>query len=131
MLFDGVPGAQALAGRLLWPRTRRRIVQLMDARPALVPALLDRVEASLARFDGVLAERGGRLAGPAFGRADLTAASLLAPLALPRESPIHALYTGVAYPPAVGAALTRWAERPSLAWVRRAYAEHRRGPGAA
>ena len=112
-LFDGVPRGQAFIGRLIWPRTRRRMVQLMDARPAPIPALLDRVEGELAWFDGVLARRGERLAGAVFGRADLTAASLLAPLARPPACPIHAIYAGLVYPPAVEAVLTRWGARPT------------------
>ena len=65
----------------------------------------------------------GRLVGDRFGRADITAASLLAPLAPPGEHPV---YRRGAMPAAVEDALTRWSARPSLRWVERTYAEHRR-----
>ncbi len=73
------------------------------------------------RFDGRL---GGRrhLAGDRLGRADITAASLLAPLARPAACP---LYRRVALPPRVEAALARWGDQPALRWVDRTYAEHR------
>jgi len=124
-LLDGVSKGQALAGRLMWPSTRRIMMRRLDARPGVITKLLEQVEAELAWFDGVLDERGERLFGAAFGRTDLTAASLLAPLARPPACPVHALYAGVAYPPAVEQALARWARRPSLMWVCRVYAEYR------
>ncbi len=82
VLFEGASPGQALAGRLMWPVTRRLIVAGMRARPALLPALTWRLDGELAWFAGVLAERGEGLVGEAFGRADLTAAGLLAPLAM-------------------------------------------------
>ena len=100
-------------------------MQRLDARAALIQGLLERIEGELAWFESVLDVRGGCLAGAVFGRADQTAASLLAPLARPPNCPVHALYAGVAYPPMVEEALSSWAGRPSLTWVRRVYTEHR------
>ena len=121
VLFDGVPAWQAALGRLAWPVTRWLMIRSMNARAALTPALERDLAAELDWFDGVL---GGRryLAGDRFGRADITATSLLAPLARPKACPI---YRRVALPPAVEGALTRWSARPSLRWVERTYAEHR------
>jgi glutathione S-transferase len=102
------------------------MIKALDAGPARIPVLMARVEEELAWFDGVLNARGRHLVGSAFGRADLTVASLLAPLARPPASPVHGLYAGVVYPSIVEEALSQWSARPSLAWVQRTYAEYRR-----
>jgi glutathione S-transferase len=127
-LFEGAPRGQALAGRLMWPVTRRLIVAGMRARPEFLPELTRRLDGELAWFAGVLAERGERLVGGAFGRADLTAASLLAPLAIPPECPVAGLYERVRLSEPLGAQVRRWRDEPALAWVARTYARHR-GPG--
>lgn len=121
LLFDGVPAWQAVLGRLAWPATRRLMVAVMKASPGLVPKLERDVDAELAWFDERLDGR-RYLAGDRFGRADITAASLLAPLARPPACP---LYRRIALPPNVESALAKWRARPSLRWVERTYAEHR------
>jgi glutathione S-transferase len=67
---------------------------------------------------------GGRryLVGDRLSRADLTAASLLAPLALPEE---HPTYSRLSIPPRVADQLADWAGRPTLDWVRQVYRDHR------
>jgi glutathione S-transferase len=97
------------------------MIAVMDARPALVSALGQELEAELDWFDQHLAWR-GHLIGDRFGRADITAASLLAPLARPAACP---LYRKATLPQAVEDALARWSARPSLRWVERTYTEHR------
>ena len=57
-----------------------------------------------------------------FSRADITAASLLAPLVAPKE---HPTYATAVFPPAVAATMQAWAQRPILRTVRAAYAAHR------
>jgi glutathione S-transferase len=64
------------------------MVASMDARPQRLPELLPRVEHELDWLDRVITEREGHLVGQEFGRADLAAASLLAPLALPGVEPV-------------------------------------------
>src|SRR6476659_7545246 len=83
VLLDGVPAGQALLGRLMWPVTRRLMVRSMEARIELLPELRQKLSMALDWFE---AELSGRqyLVGERFGRADLTAASLLGPLARPR-----------------------------------------------
>ena len=121
-LFDGVPSWQAAIGRLAWPATRRAMVAAMDARAALLPALEQEIAAELDWFDQALAGR-RYLDGDRFGRADITAASLLAPLARPAACP---LYRHGGLPAPIEDTLARWGARPSLRWVERTYAEHRR-----
>ena len=121
VLLHGVPARQARLGRLAWPVTRRLMVAGMDARAALVPDLERDLAAELDWFGGHLRGR-YYLIGDRLGRADITAASLLAPLARPAACP---LYRRVALPPRVEAALARWGDEPALRWVDRTYAEHR------
>jgi len=80
------------------------------------------VETELDWFDGMLADGRRYLVGDRFCRADITAASLLAPLALPKE---HPTYGNLVVPPLAAADLARWGERPTLAWVREIYRKHR------
>ena len=74
----------------------------------------------------ILGDRGDYLVGRTFGRADLTAASLWAPLAPPPAYPVALLYRRVVLPPAEQAVISDWRDRPSFAWVRDIYAHHRR-----
>lgn len=88
----------------------------------------DNVTRSLRRVDETLdelataVERSPYLAADHFSVADLTAASLLAPLANPdhpdmkRVEPIPAPIAGL---------LERWDAHPAMAWVRGIYAQHR------
>jgi glutathione S-transferase len=121
-LLDGVAVPLAIAGRAMWPVTRRIMIARMQALPDLLPSLTIRLEEELDWFDRHLAGR-DYLSGDGFGRADITAASLLAPLARPAGGPDYARVT---LPQPVETALGRWAERPALRFVRRIYADHRR-----
>ncbi len=122
LMLDGVPRLPGLTTRLAWPLLRRAIAAGLDARPELIPAIAGQIEVELAWFE---AERDGRrhLVGDAFGRADLTAASLLSPLARPPEL---ANYRGLRLPPALADRLDAWRERPALRWALDTYAQFRR-----
>jgi glutathione S-transferase len=125
VLLAGTSPRQAAIGRLIWPGLRRLMMEGMQAKPALLPELTARMAERLAWFEQVVRERGPHLAGATFGRADLTAASLLAPLAAPAGCPVRNLYRQVRYPPAVADTLARWREEPALTWVAQAYARSR------
>jgi glutathione S-transferase len=122
LLLDGAPAWQALAGKIMWPATRRAMIASMSARPEFVNELAQALDAEIEWFDGLLS--GGRdyLAGAGFGRADLTAASLMAPLVRPDAC---ALYRRNVLPPALEDRIAVWAERPCFHWVRGIYARHR------
>jgi len=80
-----------------------------------------------AALDRLEDELGGRdyLVGGRFTVADLTAASLLYPIALPAEGP-----RVPAAPPSLEAVLSEFERRPAIAWVREMFARHRRSkPG--
>jgi glutathione S-transferase len=126
VLFDGVPARQKALGTLIWPVTRRLMRAGMNTRPELVPSLERELEAELDWFEARLGSR-DHLVGDGLGRADITAASLLAPLARPEACP---LYRKPVLPSAVEATVRRWSERPSMRWVVQTYAEHRHGRAA-
>lgn len=125
VLLKGVNGYQALLGRLSWPVMRRAMAAGMNARAQLLPELIARVGVELDWFDAVLAVRGRYLVGQKFGRADLTVASLLAPIALPAVEPVSSLYAGITWPKLLADALTSWQQRETVIWVRATYAAHR------
>jgi len=127
VLLRGTSRRQTVIGRLTWPILRRVMVAGMNARPSLLPDLIAQMDCELDWFDRVLAERGDHLVGDAFGRADLTAASLLAPVALPQVEPIKSLSAGIHWPHSLAPAIARWLDRPALQWVRHMY-EIRRAP---
>ena len=62
------------------------------------------------------------LVGDAFSFADIAAASILAPLACPREHPI---YGEAEFRAKMAGPAQQWADSPALQWVRDIYAEHR------
>jgi len=80
------------------------------------------LEGELAWLDACLADGRPFLTGSEFTRADLTAASLLAPLVGPKE---HPAYGVVVFPETVANTMQAWAERPILRMVREAYATRR------
>lgn len=62
------------------------------------------------------------LLGAKLSLADVTAASLLAPIACPAQHPI---YGDADYKQAMLAATNPWQSRPAMKWVRQLYSEHR------
>lgn len=125
VLLRGTSTCQATFVRLTWPLLRPIMAAGMNARPHLLPGLIAMVERELDWFDQILAERGDHLVAQEFGRADLTAASLMAPLALPQVEPVKSLSAGIRWPRSLAPFLTRWSDRPTLKWVRNMYEVHR------
>jgi len=98
------------------------VCQLMTAAMDLGPEQEQEsrriVEGELDWLDGLLSDGRRFLLGARFSRADITAASLLAALALPKEHPSYGM---LEVPPRARADLLRWADRPIVAWVREIY----------
>ena len=69
-----------------------------------------------------LSSGGDYLVGQRFTVADITAASLLAPLACPKEHPV---YGDLAFKTAMSQAIAPWRDRSALTWVRKMYEQHR------
>ena len=105
-----------------WPVIRKRMIELMDLGPDQRLESRGIVDAELDWLDGLLSDGRPFLAGEHFSRADIAAASLLAPLVLPDQHPV---YAGLEVPPLCAADLQQWKDRPSLAWTRKIYAQYR------
>ena len=75
-------------------------------------------------LDIVIKNRGenGYLVGDSFSVADLTAATILNPVALPVEYPVDYPQP---YPPELEKWLARWSAHPGTEWVREMYRRHR------
>ncbi|HEX7954832.1 MAG TPA: glutathione S-transferase N-terminal domain-containing protein [Burkholderiales bacterium] len=125
VLLRGTSRRQATIGRLTWPFLRPIMVAGMNARPSILPELIAQVDRELDWFDRVLAERGDHLVGGEFGRADLTAASLLAPVALPQVEPVKSLSAGIRWPNSLEPFVAGWSDRPAVKWARHMYEVHR------
>ena len=97
----------------------------MNARLNVLPDLITKVDKELDWFDKLIVERGDCLVANDFGRADLTAASILAPIARLQNEPIHSISAGIQWPQSLVPSLARWSKRPSLEWVKRIYASKR------
>jgi len=85
------------------------------------PEARERVRAAMERLQAELGPR-DYLVGNAFGVADLTAASLFAPLIQPPERPYPPV---VAFPAPLRAFQDELAAMPGAAWVREMYRRHR------
>lgn len=116
---------QAIIGRATWPLLRRVMIAGMNARPDVLPDLIAQVDHELDWLDLTLSERGDHLVGKDFGRADLTAASLLAPIALLQVEPVGSISAGIRWPQSLAPSLERWSGRPTVQWVRHVYADNR------
>jgi glutathione S-transferase len=125
VLLRGTSKRQMKIGRLTWPLLRRIMAAGMNAQPGFLPDLIAQVERELDWFDQVLAARGDYLAGPEFGRTDLTAASLFAPVALPQVEPVKSISSGITWPQSLAPCIAKWSDRPTLRWVRWMYEAHR------
>ncbi len=123
ILLTGVPSWQAKVTTAVWPGLRRLLIASLNARAQRLPELIEQLDAELEWFGEHLAGR--ETLGPGgFGRDDITAASLLAPLTQPTVVP---LYRSVRYPTAIMETLTRWNQGPALRWVRATHQDSR-GP---
>jgi glutathione S-transferase len=118
---DLVPSERQSLGEN-WGLVRKLMMGAMDLGPKQREESRRVVEGELDWFDGLLADGRRFLLGDRFSRADITAASLLAPLALPKE---HPTYGVLEVPPQARADMALWANRPTLAWVREIYRGHR------
>lgn len=120
---NGLPLWQRVAVTLGWSRIVPIMLKSMDLGPQQGLESRAILERELDWLDGLLADGRPYLTGSQWTRADLTAASLLAPLVAPTQHPmVHA----VAFPAQVSAAMQEWAQRPALRHVGAMYARHRK-----
>ena len=105
-----------------WSMVRKLMIQGMDLGHDQREESRDIIEEELDWIDGLLSNGGSFLVGDKFSRADLTAASLLAPIASPKEHPV---YNDIPLPPKMTSDMKTWQERPAIKWVNKIYREFR------
>jgi glutathione S-transferase len=110
---------------LSWSKIVPVMIKMMDLGPEQGAQSRDILLGELDWLDGLLADGRLYLTGDQFTRADITAASLIAPLVSP---PDHPTYSGLALPTELAATVADWQDRPILRWVKRVYAERRLQP---
>lgn len=113
---------RTLTFRTFWPIIRRLMILGMRLGPEKRERARDHLLFELDWLDTLFADGKEYLGGDAPNRADITAAALLAPVTLPPEHPV---YKSLSPPPLMAADCADWAQRPSIAHVRRMYARHR------
>jgi glutathione S-transferase len=111
-----------LAVTLGWSKIVPRMIRLMDLGPVQGAESCTIILAELDWLDGLLADGRRFLSGDRLTRADITAASLLAPLVTPAEHPV---YNTFALPAALAETVAQWQGRPALKWVKQIYANWR------
>jgi glutathione S-transferase len=107
---------------LAWSKIVPKMIALMDLGTAQGLQSRDIVLGELDWLDGLLSDGRTYLTGDAMTRADITAASLLAPFVNP---PKHPSYATLELPTALAETIKDWQDRPVLHWVRRLYADWR------
>jgi glutathione S-transferase len=119
-LFRNTSGTHRVIGDMMWPVTKRIMMRMYEVTPTAAGESRAILEDELCWLDGLLADGRPFLAGDRFSRADVTVASLLAPLARPDEMPV---YGAMQVPDAFLADLVRWRDRPVIRWVVAQYRE--------
>lgn len=122
MFKMGVPFIQKLLVDSIWARVPNMMIKSMDLGPEQQLQSKAILDVEMDWLDGLLADGRQFLTGDQFSRADLTAASLLAPLVVPDQ---HPTYGALALPPRVVADVRIWAKRPIFKWVETIYQQHR------
>jgi glutathione S-transferase len=117
-----LPFLQRIGMRLAWPKIVPVMIKLMDLGTAQGLESRDLLLAELDWLDGMLADGRPFLCGDTLSRADITAASLLAPLVNP---PQHPTYSALALPTALAETIADWQDRPTFKWVAQIYAQFR------
>lgn len=118
-----LPTTERMILRATWGPLKRRMRRGLDLGPAQMAQSKAVIGYELSWLDGLLADGRASLQGDGFSRLDMTAASLLAPLARPAE---HPFYADAPMTKALEADYAAWAERPALRWTRAVYAQWRR-----
>jgi glutathione S-transferase len=120
----GLPLLQKITVTTGWSQIVRVMIRWMDLGPQQGRESRDIVESELDWLDGLLSDGRPFLTGQQFTRADITAASLLAPFVTPETHPMYANQS-LAWPEAAGKTVALWKDRPALKWVKQVYGTQR------
>jgi glutathione S-transferase len=117
-----LPLRKKLLISMIWGKIRKLMIAKMDLGAKQGQESRDITEGELDWVDDLLSDGRNYLVGDRFSRADIAAASLLAPLALP---PKHPTYKYIKHPPRMAMDVANWDQRPSMQWVRKIYEQFR------
>ncbi|KGM41671.1 hypothetical protein JY96_20765 [Aquabacterium sp. NJ1] len=115
------PG-QAAFIRAAYPIIRWGFKRKLHITPKHSEIARARITQAMDWLEGQLRDGRIYLVQDRFSAADITAASLLAPIACPAEHPV---YGDPQFARSMAAAIAPWRDRPALQWVRQTYAKHR------
>lgn len=121
---DHATPLQAKVIRLAYPAIRWAFKRKLHINAVGCAKAQQRITSAMDWLEAQVADGRTHLVGDRLTVADITAASLLAPMACP---PQHPVYGQASYQQGMAAAIAPWQTRPALAWVRKVYAQHR-GP---
>jgi glutathione S-transferase len=110
--------------KLLFPLSKWVFKRRLGITPGAAAHSALRIQQALAWLDGRLSDGRRYLVGHQFSVADITAASILAPLACPDQHPVYGAKSFRREPAHSPAWLAR---RPCMDWVRGIYQTHREG----
>lgn len=117
---------QKLVIKTAYPLIRKGFERKLGIhKPSGVERARQRIEDAVTWLDAQVYKQQAHqpfLIGGRLSLADITAASLLAPIACPAQHPV---YGDAAYKQAMASACAPWANRPAMKWVRQLYSEHR------
>jgi glutathione S-transferase len=116
--FANTSRLHRLIGNVMWPVTPRVIMTRYEIRPGAGQESRAKLDVELDWLDSLLADGRQYLSGDRFSRADITVASLLAPLAPPEQMKT---YHNLALPKALIADFERWRDRPIMRWMAERY----------
>jgi len=105
-------------GHITWPATIVAIKMKYGIGPDAARKSRAKLNGELDWLDSLLADGRQYLAGDRFSRADITVASLLAPLAPPEQIKT---YHNLTMPEALLADFERWKDRPIMRWIAELY----------
>ena len=116
MLFADTSFAHRAIGNLMWPTCQKLIIKGYKLNENSIAESRTILEEEFNWLEDKLGEGRSYFAGKTFSRADLTAASLLAPFARPDEMP---LYRDALFPDELMRSLDEFSTRPIMTWARK------------
>lgn len=122
IFLAGLPLRQKLLLHLAWPKVRKIMISRMDLGKEQGQESREIMASELDWLDGLLQAKAEHIGGDELSVADITAASLLAPLVTPAQ---HPTYKDLVLPPRLNEEIQAWLQRPSIALTRRLYEEYR------
>lgn len=108
---------------LAWGMIQKRMIEFMDLGKQQRLESREIILGELNWMDKMLSDGRPYLIGDKFSRADITAASLLAPITIPAEHPVYEMDT---LPKLMAQDVRDWQNRPSINWVHNIYNKHRK-----